>query len=71
MLTNGAALLSRGNETSQAFAPGKLVRHPQHGVGTILQSSGTGKHFTVTVQFEDGPPVQYRVHMSPLHPVGL
>lgn len=70
LLTTGAALLN--GESTPAFAAGMLVRHPKYGQGVILATSGTGKHQTLTVKFEQGEiPLQFRADKAPLNPIGI
>ncbi|MGE5192550.1 MAG: hypothetical protein ACM3U2_08610, partial [Deltaproteobacteria bacterium] len=70
--TTGADLL---NGTSQpvefplTFTVGMTVRHPQLGLGQVVEAQGTGKWRTVTVEFQSGAPVSFVVHKCPLQPV--
>jgi DNA helicase-2/ATP-dependent DNA helicase PcrA len=48
------------------------VRHPQYGLGTIIDVDGFAKNRKVTVQFREGDRRQtFVVAKSPLQPVGL
>jgi DNA helicase-2/ATP-dependent DNA helicase PcrA len=73
LLTTGADLLngtSRPVEFPLTFAVGMTVRHPQLGLGQVIEAQGTGKWRTVTVVFQSGEPVSFVVHKCPLQPVG-
>jgi hypothetical protein len=73
-LTTGAALLSGSNSSSDEGAGlrvGMSVRHPQLGVGEIIEASGEGKRQTVVVRFPDGSERSFLTQKAPLQPVGL
>ncbi len=72
-LTTGADLLngtSKPVEIPLTFQVGMTVRHPQLGLGRVVEAQGTGKWRTVTVEFQSGEPVSFVVHKCPLQPVG-
>lgn len=73
LLTTGADLLN-GTASPVAFplvfSVGMTVRHPQMGLGRVIDSQGTGKWRTITVEFKSGEPVSFVVHKCPLQPVG-
>jgi hypothetical protein len=50
---------------------GMSVRHPQLGVGEIIEASGEGKRQTVVVRFPDGSERSFLSQKAPLQPVGL
>jgi len=73
-LTTGAALLSGTNSEGGGNAGlrvGMSVRHPQLGVGEIVEASGEGKRQTVVVRFPDGSERSFLTQKAPLQPVGL
>jgi DNA helicase II / ATP-dependent DNA helicase PcrA len=72
-IMSGAALLNGTQEEAaipNTFAIGMRVRHPQHGMGTILDVSGFGKKRTVKVEFVKRTETIIVAH-SPLQPVGM
>ena len=73
-LTTGASLLSgssAGGGTAAGLRVGMSVRHPQLGVGEIIEASGEGKRQTVVVRFPDGSERSFLSQKAPLQPVGL
>jgi DNA helicase-2/ATP-dependent DNA helicase PcrA len=73
LLTTGADLLNGSSKPVDfplTFTAGMTVRHPQLGLGRVVESQGTGKWRTVTVEFQSGEPVSFVVHKCPLQPVG-
>ena len=71
-LTTGASLLSETNAASGGgLRVGMSVRHPQLGVGEIIEASGEGKRQTVVVRFPDGSERSFLSQKAPLQPVGL
>ena len=73
-LTTGASLLSgssTGGGTAAGLRVGMSVRHPQLGVGEIIEASGEGKRQTVVVRFPDGSERSFLSQKAPLQPVGL
>lgn len=71
-LTTGADLLNgtaKPVEFPLMFTVGMTVRHPQMGLGKVIDAQGTGKWRTVSVEFQTGEPVSFVVHKSPLQPV--
>jgi len=77
-LTTAAELLNSAFGESKSvplpagFAVGMSVRHPQYGIGTIVDVDGFSKNRKVTVIFRDGDRRQtFVVAKSPLQPVGL
>ncbi len=74
LLTTGAALLngeSHAAEIPAGFSMGMQVRHPRHGLGTVVELSGFSKRRTLTVEFQqDGRRVTYIASKCPLQPVG-
>lgn len=72
-LTTGASLLSGTNTANDGggLRVGMSVRHPQLGVGEIIEASGEGKRQTVVVRFPDGSERSFLSQKAPLQPVGL
>ncbi|MCY2966434.1 MAG: UvrD-helicase domain-containing protein [Planctomycetota bacterium] len=73
-LTTGASLLagtSEPVEIPRLFSVGMSVRHPQLGLGKVIQASGEGKMQTVMVAFSNGDERSFVTHKAPLQPVGL
>jgi DNA helicase-2/ATP-dependent DNA helicase PcrA len=73
LLTTGADLLNGTSKPADfplTFTVGMTVRHPQLGLGRVLEAQGTGKWRTVTVEFQSGESVSFVVHKCPLQPVG-
>ena len=71
-IMSGAALLNGTQEEAaipNAFAIGMRVRHPQQGLGTIIDVSGFGKKRRVKVEFNKRTETIIVAH-SPLQPVG-
>jgi len=73
LLTTGAALLA-GKKTSAevpiGFKIGMRVRHPQKGVGEVIEVSIDGARRTVGVLFDSGEESQFLASKCPLQPVG-
>ncbi len=63
--TSSAAKLPLG------FSIGMQVRHPQYGVGTVVDVDGFGRRKTATVEFPSGERRHFDIAKSPLQPVGL
>lgn len=55
----------------QSFEAGMSVRHPRLGLGTVIETQGTGKWRTVTVEFPSGDRQKFVASKCPLQPVGL
>lgn len=73
-LTTGADLLNGTSSPAEipwGFSIGMEVRHPQYGVGTILDVDGFGRRKTATVEFSTGERRHFDIAKSPLQPVGL
>jgi DNA helicase-2/ATP-dependent DNA helicase PcrA len=71
-LLNGSLGDLKPTPLPAGFAVGMTVRHPQYGLGTIVDVDGFAKNRKVTVQFRDGDRRQtFVVSKSPLQPVGL
>jgi hypothetical protein len=72
-LITGADLLNGTHtpvEYPATFSVGMKVRHPQLGLGEVVEAQGSGKWRTVSVSFQSGEPVSFVVHKCPLQPVG-
>lgn len=72
-LTTAADLLNGTKNSVEfplTFSVGMTVRHPQLGVGQVVEAQGIGKWRTVSVVFQEGDPVSFVVHKCPLQPVG-
>jgi DNA helicase-2/ATP-dependent DNA helicase PcrA len=74
VLTTGADLL-KGTHTPvefpSTFEVGMKVRHPQLGLGKVIEAEGSGKWRTVKVEFQSGEPISFVVHKCPLQPVAI
>ena len=74
LLMTGADLLN-GTTTPvpipRGFAVGMEVRHPRHGVGTVVHVDGFGRRRTATVEFAKGERRDFDIDKSPLQPIGL
>jgi DNA helicase-2/ATP-dependent DNA helicase PcrA len=73
LLTTAADLLNGTNnpvEFPSTFSVGMKVRHPQLGLGQVIEAQGSGKWRTVSVSFQSGEPISFVVHKCPLQPVG-
>lgn len=74
LLTTAAELLkgtAAPTAMPQSFTVGMSVRHPQLGLGKVIDAQGTGKWRTVTVEFTPGNPTTFIAHKCPLQPVGV
>ncbi|MBS0260584.1 MAG: UvrD-helicase domain-containing protein [Planctomycetes bacterium] len=74
LLTTGADLLNRSDQAGvgdKTFVVGGQVRHPQFGLGKVVEAEGQGKWRTVKVIFGTGEPISFVVHKCPLQPVGI
>jgi DNA helicase II / ATP-dependent DNA helicase PcrA len=72
-ITTAAQLLSGAGAIADQplpFAVGMSVRHPQLGVGTVVEAQGAGIWGTVTVEFDEGSSRSFVIHKCPLQPVG-
>ena len=73
-LTTAADLLNgnaREAELPRGFSVGMTVRHPQDGLGTVVETGGFSRRRTVTVEFCDtGQTRTFVVSLCPLQPVG-
>jgi DNA helicase-2/ATP-dependent DNA helicase PcrA len=72
-LTTAADLLNGTKNSVEfplTFSVGMSVRHPQLGLGQVVEAQGIGKWRTVSVVFHSGEPVSFVVHKCPLQPVG-
>jgi DNA helicase-2/ATP-dependent DNA helicase PcrA len=74
-LTTAAALLEGNGEEADmplGFAVGMSVRHPQYGLGRVVEVSGLSKRRMVTVEFEQDDRTQTFVAAKcPLQPVAV
>ncbi|MEX2286007.1 MAG: UvrD-helicase domain-containing protein [Planctomycetaceae bacterium] len=71
-LLNGTAAADKPVELPLGFAVGMEVRHPQHGLGTVINVGGFSKRRTVTVRFRKSDREQtFIASKCPLQPVGL
>ena len=73
LLTTAADLLNGTHnpiEFPSTFSVGMKVRHPQLGLGQVVEAQGSGKWRTVSVAFQSGEPISFVVHKCPLQPVG-
>lgn len=72
LLTTGAALLS-GKQTAAdipfSFKVGMRVRHPQKGVGLVVEVSIDGPRRTLGVHFDSGEESQFLATKCPLQPI--
>lgn len=72
LLTTGAALLA-GHKTAAdvpiGFKVGMRVRHPQKGVGLIVEVSIDGPRRTVGVHFDSGEQSEFLASKCPLQPI--
>jgi len=72
LLTTGAALLAGTQATADipvGFKVGMRVRHPQKGVGLIVEVSVDGPRRTVGVLFDSGEESQFLANKCPLQPI--
>lgn len=72
LLTTGAALLAGKQSAAEipvGFKVGMRVRHPQKGIGLVVEVSVDGPRRTVGVQFDSGEESQFLAAKCPLQPV--
>jgi DNA helicase-2/ATP-dependent DNA helicase PcrA len=74
-LTTAAALAAGVNNAVSlpvGFTVGMTVRHPQYGVGTVVEvSPGFSRHRTLTVEFPEDRRETFVAGKCPLQPVGV
>lgn len=74
-LTTAAALLEGSHEAAEVplgFAVGMSVRHPQYGLGRVVQISGYARRRMVTVEFQQDDRTQtFVASRCPLQPVAV
>ena len=75
LLTTAASLLNGDNSQPDlpvGYAVGMLVRHPQYGIGRVVNVAGMVRKRIVTVEFEsDDRRETFVANQSPLQPVGM